>query len=370
LSPEVPESSQPTPAPEKSVAVVQALPPLPPVRAPEAAALSTIDLLKPQDRLRDAIEAFLLDQRSVHTRRSYGKDLKRFVQYLHGRAAGFGPEALDRLVIVAYKEYLLADGLEHSTVDRHLSTLRSFFGWLVNDGLLEKNPAEGVRFLNPRRLSRTIGFTDEEVQRVLKAPDLHTRTGSLHYAILMTLFHCGLRRSEVCALRTSSLAIERGHHVLRLLGKGNAERIVVLIPAVWHAFEHYFRITARDIARDAPLFLPIRNNRTGVREKPLDPSHIFYIVTKYAKVAGVANRVSPHSCRATAISNARDHHVPDRAIQEFAGWTTTDMITRYDKRRTSVEESASHAIAYGAEDRAAAPVPRPELSTFRRSETE
>jgi site-specific recombinase XerD len=325
-------------------------------------------MIRPDGRLRGSIEAFLLDQRSPHTRRSYGKDLKRFVQFLHGRVAGFGPEAISRSLIVSYKEYLLAEGLEHTTVDRHLSTLRSFFRWLVDDGVIEKNPAEGVRFLKPRRLSRTIGFSDEEVQRILKVPDLHTRTGSLHYAMLMVLFYCGLRRSELCELRTPNLGEERGQHVFRLRGKGNAERVVVVVPAVWHAIRHYFLIAARDHRVDAPLFAPIRNNRTGVRDKPLDPSQVFYVVTRYAKLAGISNRVSPHSCRATAISNARDHHVPDRAIQEFAGWTSTDMITRYDKRKTAVEDSAARSIAYGAEDRVPSgaepkPVPQPERET-------
>jgi hypothetical protein len=139
--------------------------------------------------------------------------------------------------------------------------------------------------------------------------------------------------------------------VIRLRGKGNAERIIVLIPPVWNAIKHLFLITRRDISVDQPIFMPIRNNRTQDLNKPLDPSMIFYIVTKYAKLAGVVNRVSPHSCRATAISNARDHHVPDRAIQEFAGWASPDMITRYDKRRSSVEDSAAHAIVYGAENR-------------------
>jgi integrase len=118
---------------------------------------------------------------------------------------------------------------------------------------------------------------------------------------------------------------------------------------------HYFAITLKDLSQDQWMLTPVRNNRTGAREKPLDPSQVFYVVTRYAKLAGVANRVSPHSCRATAISNARDHHVPDRAIQEFAGWTSPDMITRYDKRRTSVEASAAHAIQYGADDRARPP---------------
>jgi integrase len=124
-----------------------------------------------------------------------------------------------------------------------------------------------------------------------------------------------------------------------------------MIPPVWSALKHYFLITRRDLQEDSYLFLPLKNNRTKNLDKPLDSSMIFYIVTKYSRLAGISNRVSPHSCRATAISNARDHQVPDRAIQEFAGWTSPDMITRYDKRKTAVEDSAAHAIFYGAEDR-------------------
>jgi integrase/recombinase XerD len=316
--------------------------------------LSTLDITKPNDKLKQSIEAFLLDQRSPHTRRAYGKDLKRFVQFLHSRNLRQGPDTLTRTVLIGYKESLLSDGLQHTTIDRHLATLRSFFKWLVDDGILEKSPADGVRFLNAKKLSTTIGFSDEEVRKILTLPDLHKRSGAQHYAILMVLFYCGLRRSELCSLRTSNIGTERNLRVLRLRGKGNAERIIVLTEPVWNALKHYFYITRRDLEKspgDVHLFSPIRNNRTGILEKPLDTSTIFLIVTRYAKLAGIMNRVSPHSCRATAISNARDHHVPDRAIQEFAGWASPDMITRYDKRRTSLEESATHSIKYGSENR-------------------
>ncbi len=313
--------------------------------------LSTLDLVRPSDSLKQSIEAFLLDQRSPHTRKAYGKDLKRFVKFLHARKEDQGIENLGRSVLIAYKESLLTEGLEHTSVDRHLATLRSFFKWLVDDGVLNKSPADGVRFMNPKRISKTIGFTDEEVKRMLKQPDLHTRIGAMHYAILMVLFYCGLRRSELCDLHTKNLGTERNHRVIRLRGKGNSERVIVMVQAVWNAIQYYFYITGRTFAADEPLFIPLRNNRTGVVNKPLDPSTIFYIVTKYARQAGIANRVSPHSCRATAISNARDHNVPDRAIQEFAGWASPDMITRYDKRKSSIEHSAAHAIKYGADDR-------------------
>jgi site-specific recombinase XerD len=323
---------------------------LPP--APEPTVLSTRDFVRPDDRLKQAIEAFLLDQRSPHTRTAYAKDLKRFVQFLMRRGLERGVERLERSVLVAYKESLMGEGLQHTTIDRHLATLRSFFGWLVADGIMEKNPAEAVRFLNPKRISRTVGFTDPEVQKILAQPNLHTRIGAQHYAILMILFYCGLRRSEVCELRTSSLFIERNIPILRLRGKGNKERIIPVTAPVYKAIRYYLRITGRDPNKDAPLFVGFRRRILGAEEAvPLNASTIFYIVTKYAKQAGISSRVSPHSCRATAISNARDHQVPDRSIQEFAGWASTDMITRYDKRKSAIEKSAAHAIHYGPVDR-------------------
>ena len=310
------------------------------------------DLVNPSHLLKGSIHAFFQDLRSPHTRRAYEKDLNRFFKYLVLRKARVGPESLNRAHVIGYKDHLLAEKLQHTTIDRHLATLRAFFRWLVEDGILTKNPAENVRFLNPKRESTTNGFSDDEVVQVLKLPDLHTRTGSLHYAMLMVLFYCGLRRSELCSLRCTDLGFERGHHYLRLTGKGNKERIVVLLPAVWNAIQHYFKMVHKKPGQDRPLFSPVRNNRTGVSEKPIDPSMVFYVVSKFAKLAGIKKRVSPHSCRATAISNARDHNVPDRAIQEFAGWSTTTMITRYDKRKTALEKSAVHSISYGAIPRA------------------
>lgn len=318
----------------------------------QTTALLPEHFLTPGSELLKSIEAFLIDQRSQHTRRAYQKDLKRFVRFLGVRRLQGRAEAITRSTLIAYKESLLSDKLEHTTVDRHLSTLKSFFRWLLEDGVIEKSPADGVRFLNPKRISRTLGLTDEDVQKILAQPDIHTRTGAQHYAILNVLLYCGLRRSELCQIKANQLVRERGSLVLRLRGKGNSERLVVITPPVENALNHHFRVSRRDPSGDSYLFTPLKNPRGGGNlSRPLDPSAIFYIVARYAKLAGIKARISPHSCRATAISNARDRNAPDRAIQEFAGWASPDMITRYDKRRTSIENSAAHLINYGAKDR-------------------
>lgn len=314
-------------------------------------------------RLRESVEAFLLDQRSEHTRRAYATDLKRFTRFLLTEPQADRLNAIQRTTVIRYKESLLSEKLSHTTIDRHMATLKSFFRWLVEDGVLAKNPAESVRFLNPKKVSSTQGFTDSEVVRMLSIPNLHRRSGALNYAILMVLFYCGLRRSELCSLRTGQIRREREQWVLRLQGKGNRERIVVLPQAVFRAIEHYWRITRRHqpLLNDAPVFMATRGRSAEL--KPLDPSFIYYVVVKIAKQAGIQSKVSPHSCRATAISHARDKQVPDRAIQEFAGWASPDMITRYDKRRTAVDQSASLAIRYGDTARASDIPAAPELDS-------
>lgn len=309
----------------------------------------TIDhFLNPSDSLRSQLQAYFLDLRSEHTQKSYAKDLKRFLQFLAARKHKTGGhEPIHRGLLVAYKDSLLTEGLEHTTIDRFLSMLRSLFRFLFEEGAMSENPAIRVRLLSPKRVSKTQAFTDQEVANVIAQPNLHTRTGAMHHAILLLLFQCGLRRSELCALRTSQITSERGYKVMRLRGKGNAERVIPLRPESIAALEYYYRICQMSPDVDQPLFRPQKNNRTGNKEKSLDPSHIYHIVTKYSLMAGVAKRVSPHSCRATAISNARDHAAPDRKIQEFAGWSTPNMITQYDKRKTAVTESAALLIDYG-----------------------
>jgi integrase len=85
-------------------------------------------------------------------------------------------------------------------------------------------------------------------------------------------------------------------------------------------------------------------------EKPLGPNAITYIVTTYAKKAGVLQKVSPHSCRATCISNALDKKATHRSVQYLAGWSTPLMIQRYDKRREELKNSAAFVVDYSSEE--------------------
>jgi integrase len=81
--------------------------------------------------------------------------------------------------------------------------------------------------------------------------------------------------------------------------------------------------------------------------KRLNPHAITYVVIRYARKAGILKAISPHSCRATCISNALDRRATHRAVQHLAGWSTPLMIQRYDKRREDLKNSAAFTIDYG-----------------------
>lgn len=293
------------------------------------------------------VESFLTDQRSEHTKSAYRADIINYIKFVESTSsipATF--ELISTEKIRDFKAFMLRSGYAHSTIDRHLAALSSLFSSLRCGGKIDHNPVEGVKFLNAKRLSPTIGLTDEQVRAMLEWPDRATAQGAFDYAVLMVLFYCGLRRGELCGLRIQDIAMERGQHVLRLIGKGNAERLVVVLPIVYEAIQSYFMRSGRPFQGDGFLFSPIRNNRTKTTDKAIHPTTVYGLIQRAARALRIDSRISPHSCRATAISNARDNGVPDRAIQEFAGWSSAEMITRYDKRKTAVENSAAHKITY------------------------
>lgn len=298
------------------------------------------------------IQRFVQTQRSPHTARAYAGDLKQFVGYLRARNVGVA----DFDVLLGYRDWLVKPGdkggagLSRISANRKFSTIRAFLSWLQSRGKIRENPSPWVKNFRAKTESPTQAFSDEEVARILALPSRRSRSGRMHRVILYFLFYLGLRRGELVALKASHLG--RGHLdgeeilTLRVPGKGDKERILPVPSQVAAALGEYLVDEGIRSGDDRFLFSPVRNNRTHVKEKPLNSHAIYYVVKKYARLAGVEARVSPHSCRATCISNALDHAASHRAVQQLAGWSSPLMIERYDKRRTDLRRSAVHVVRY------------------------
>jgi site-specific recombinase XerD len=94
------------------------------------------------------------------------------------------------------------------------------------------------------------------------------------------------------------------------------------------------------------LFEPVRNNLTKVKDKAIDGQAVYYIVKKYAELAGIERKISPQDCRAAAIENALEHSASLAAVQQMAGWASPAMLKRYQRVPASLDRSATHAIDY------------------------
>jgi integrase/recombinase XerC len=307
------------------------------------------------------IGPFLANQLSRHTRRAYENDLRQFFLFLTGRIEGGDIGQLRADHIILFRKYLEEGRLNgkvmgQATINRKLASIKSFLQWLKQNQLIKENPASLVKGFPQSQESSLNGLSDEEVCKILDLPKRNTRAGALHGAILHFLLYTGVRKSELLDLKMGDLTEERGVKVVKVRGKGHKVRILPLTARVIAYLEHYFHVCGRDSKlTEAPLFIPTKNNRTFTLEKRLNPHAITYIVSHYAKKAGVLKPVSPHSCRATCISNALDRKATHRSVQHLAGWSTPLMIQRYDKRREDLKNSAAFLIDYGEEVAPTAP---------------
>jgi len=300
------------------------------------------------------IQPFLMNQLSDHTRRAYETDLKQFFSFMEGRIRVDELASLKPEHIILFRKYLEEGRLtgrpmEKSTINRKLAVVKSFLNWLRLNHVLTENPAQLVKGFPQSQESSLKGLSDEEAAKILRLPNCNSRSGALHAAILHTLLYLGLRKGELLGLKMGDLDVERGVDVVKVRGKGHRVRILPISKTVKASLEHYFFACRRDrTAKEEPLFLPTKNPRGGgLLMKALNPNAITYIVLRYARKAGVLKKISPHSCRATCISNALDRKATHRSVQHLAGWSTPLMIQRYDKRREDLANSAAFLINYG-----------------------
>lgn len=299
------------------------------------------------------IQPFLANQLSVHTRRAYETDLKQFFVFLEGKIR---PEDLTRLRpehIILYRKFLEEGRLtgkvmEKSTINRKLAVVKSFLNWLKVNQVLHDNPAQLVKGYPQSQESSLNGLSDEEAVKLLSLPKRNSRAGALHGAVLHFLLYTGVRKAELIDLKMGDITEERGIPVVKVRGKGHRVRILPMTKRVQAYLDHYFYVCSRDRTQtEAPLFVPTKNPRTGNLQKALNPNAVTYMVSYYARKAGILKKISPHSCRATCISNALDRRATHRSVQHLAGWSTPLMIQRYDKRREDLQNSAAFAIDYG-----------------------
>ncbi len=285
-------------------------------------------------RWEDAIRSFeaylLLERRlSANTIEAYGRDVQRLRQWVAMTAPDKRPEQVGLQDLRHMLRWLEELGLDARSRSRILSGIRAFYRYLLTEELVAADPTE---LLDGPRLGRKLPevLRVEEVQAMLRAIDLSTPHGVRNRAILEILYACGLRASELTALRLGDLLLDIGF--VRVLGKGDKERYVPIGAEAIRQLENYLegvRRPMRHIRADSRdvVFL----NRRGGR---LSRVMIFYIVRDAARAAGLARKVSPHTLRHSFATHLVEGGADLRAVQQMLGHEsilTTEIYTHLDR---------------------------------------
>ena len=283
-----------------------------------------------------AIDTFIQNQLSERTRQAYRSDLRHFKAFIDRPV-----REVDAAVLIEYRN-MTSSLYSQSTVNRRLSTIRSLFQWLHGNHMIPYNPVQSVKLLPGTDYVKTPGLSDNEALKLLEA----SKGSPRDHCILAMLLYLGLRRSELVGIHATDLQAERGVSVLTVLGKGSKTRRVPIPAQLEVIISKHISVNVNGFLRaredvKVPLF--------GQRRDPLKPIHpetVRKLVRKYCRRAGI-KEVSPHSLRTTATSNAIDQGCNFVELQYAMGWSSSEMVKRYDRRRSEIKNSAVWKINYG-----------------------
>ena len=294
---------------------------------PATAPAAPYDLVATSE-VRTVAGAWLASLRSENTRAAYRRDLTDFLSFTD--AHGVDVLAASRPVIDAYATAMETDGKSPATIARRLSALASFYRYLVDEGVLAASPVDRVRRPRVGTESPRLGLDRDEARAFLAAAEA---AGPVEHALGCLLLLNGLRVSEATAAQVIDLDTERGHWVLRIVGKGGARRVTPLAPRTIAAVDAL--VDGRDTG---PILLTDR--------RPLDRHTAARMIARVARRAGIDKRISPHSLRHTMVTQALEAGVPIHVVQDAAGHASPETTRRYDRARHQLDGHATYQLAH------------------------
>ena len=260
---------------------------------------------------------------SPHTVSAYRRDLSRF-------SAEFAGQKVDSVTTANIRDFLISlreQGLSPASVARSLSSIKSFFKYLCQDKQFQDNPAEILE--TPKRWRKLPDvLSSEDVDNLLKSPDLESVLGLRDKAMLEILYASGLRVSELINLQVSQLDMQVGY--LRTLGKGSKERIVPIGAMAKRAVENYILnsrpalvSSRKDGGKPEELFVT-RRGRGMTRQG------FWKLLKGYVAQANIRASVSPHTLRHAFATHLLERGADLRSVQQMLGHSdisTTQIYT-------------------------------------------
>ena len=263
---------------------------------------------------------------------SYKNDLERYFRYLTtetkiGDLSGVTLSHIEDFLNFLVDEELLSA----SSLARNISSIRGFHEFAVVEGITKANPAELVEL--PKKASKLPEVLDrDEIEAILDTPDLTTNAGIRDKAILETLYGTGMRVSELTGLEQDRLIFEIGF--IRVIGKGNKERLVPVGEIAQDAISHYTERVRPKFFNPEKAHKAKNKEFLSMRGSALSRMSIWNIVQKASEKAEIEKNVYPHIFRHSFATHLLEGGADLRAVQEMLGHSsilTTEIYTHVDR---------------------------------------
>ena len=270
---------------------------------------------------------------SDNTISAYRRDLSSFSKALNKSLADVNHiDVQSHLADRFYKK------LSSRSTARFLSCLRGFYQYLVRENKIKENPTQSID--NPslgRPLPKTL--TEEDVERLLNAPDLDIAIGLRDKAMLEVIYACGLRVTELVELKMSEINLRQG--VVRVFGKGGKERLVPLDDKAMNYLDRYFRDSRAEILnqKSSDIVFPSTRGQVMTRQT------FWHRVKHWSTVAGITKPLSPHTLRHAFATHLLNHGADLRVVQLLLGHSdlsTTQIYTHVAQARLQEIHSKHH----------------------------
>ncbi|MCH3954669.1 MAG: tyrosine recombinase [Eubacterium sp.] len=265
------------------------------------------------------IEQFIEDLKekknlSKNTMDAYRQDLRHFHEFLQERNMGDLQDATNTSV-VAYMLAMKNEGKSKSTVNRRLASLRSFYRWLLDKGMIKENPAASIR--SPRIEHKQIQYLSiAEVEKLLEMPDDSVK-GKRDRAILEVLYATGIRVSEAVELKVSDVDLRMGF--VACSGQHGRARIVPMGKPAQRALKDYMNSSRKILMKDGDP-----DDRNGVLfvnylGKPFSRQGMWKVLRKYGEMAGLQEKLTPQSIRNSFAMHMVQNGIDIKSLQELMG---------------------------------------------------
>lgn len=292
-----------------------------------------------QDLIDQFIDSLWLQKGlSKNTLAAYRNDLNKLSEFMQLNKKTKSLASLDQQDLLTYLAYRYEQGKSSRSTARCISTVKSFYRYCFQEGLRKDDPSDTI---SPPKLGRTLPdhLSEEEVEALLQAPNTKTAMGARDRAMLEVLYASGLRVSELVNLTLDQVNRQQG--LIRIMGKGNKERIVPLgEEALYHLNEYISE--ARQVLMKKNHNAALFPSNRGVA---MTRQTFWHIIKRYAKQVEITKHLSPHTLRHAFATHLLNHGADLRVVQMLLGHSslsTTQIYTHVAKERLKSMHGQHH----------------------------